>query len=156
MSFGQKPQSIAHHRGKNWANKSADDERATEAIVPIKMICDSDHLSLVPERGSGQEMRVIKFDERTADSVNELVDAVWDQVDSWGTPGRGNYWRPKLVLVVEPGGEQRFDDLKALLKESGFDIEGRPRTPQKPKRTLPASPRWPSPFRARPRAATYD
>ena len=156
MTFGEQPQSIAQHRGKNWANQGANDERAKEAIVPVKMICDADHLSLVPERGSGQEMRIIKFSARTADSVNELVDAVWDQVDSWGTAGRGNYWRPKLVLVIEPGGEQRFEDLKSLLKESGFDIEGRPRTPQKPKRPSSAKPHWPNPFRARPRAETTD
>ena len=141
LTMGQPPQSVAHERGRNWANQGANDEYAKEAVVPIKLICDADHLALVPERGSGREIRVIKLRERTADSVNELVDAVWDQVDSWGTAGRGNYWRPKLVLEIEPGGEQRFADLKALLKDSGFDIDGRPRTPPKPKRPGRAKPK---------------
>jgi hypothetical protein len=133
FNMGQQPDSLADHRGRNWANKNANDDRAKEAIVPVKLVCDSEHLALVPERGSGREVRVIKLGESTSDSVNELVDAVWDHVESWGTAGHGNYWRPKLVFQIEPGGEQRFADLQALLKNSGFDVEGRPRTPLKPR-----------------------
>lgn len=156
LTLGQPPASIADQRGRNWANQSANNEHATEAIVPIKLICDADHLALVPERGSGQEIRIIKLGARTADSVNELVDAVWDQVDSWGTAGQGNYWRPKLVLEIEPGGERRFAELKALLADSGFDIAGRTREPPKPKpkRSSRAKSKWRHPFLGYPRTAT--
>jgi hypothetical protein len=127
FNVGQPPASLAAQRGQNWANVKANEQYSKEDVVPIKIICDSDHLSLMPERGSGREIHVIKLAPRTADSVDELVNAVWDQVESWGSAGRGNYWRPKLVMEIAPGGEARFADLNALLKDSGLDVEGRTR-----------------------------
>jgi hypothetical protein len=143
LTIGQ-PDSLANQNGQNWANPAANQMYSKEVIAPIKMICDADHLSVVPERGSGREMRVIVLGECTSDSINELVDAVWDQVESWGTAGKGNYWRPKLVLQIEPGGEQRFADIDSLLKNSGLDVEGRvrispkrqPQPKARPKRRL--------------------
>jgi hypothetical protein len=141
FTMGQPPASLANQRGQNWANVKANEQYSKEDIVPIKVICDSDHLSLMPERGSGREIRVIKLGPQTADSVDELVNAVWDQVESWGSAGRGNYWRPKLVMDIAPGGEARFADLKALLNDSGLDIEGRPRAAKPPQRREPQPPR---------------
>jgi hypothetical protein len=35
------------------------------------------------------------------------------------------YWKPTLVVEVQPGGEERFRDLQVLLAESGLDVQKR-------------------------------
>ena len=62
----------------------------------------------------------------TAGSIDKLVAALWEQMDSWGIAGEGMYWRPVLNVYVAPGAQQRFEDLKILLDGSGFNIERKP------------------------------
>lgn len=121
-------QSIAAQRGqRNWANPDAG---TTSMAVerPIRMVCDSEHLTLLPETGGLRGMKVIRLGPRTEASVEDLVSAVWDRIDSWGVAGHGMYWRPKLQMIVEPGGQRRYTELQALLADSGFDVHGKPRT----------------------------
>jgi hypothetical protein len=73
-------------------------------------------------------MRVIQLKPRTSESLDDLVNTVWDRIDSWGTAGRNMYWRPTLFMEVEPGGERRYHELQSLLANSGFDVTGRQRT----------------------------
>lgn len=114
-------------RERNWANPDA-----STSNVPIErrihIICDAEHLTIMPEGRGARGMKVIKLGTHTEDSLDELVSAVWDKIDSWGTAGRGMYWRPKLQMVIEPGGQRRYTELQALLVDSGFDVHGRPRT----------------------------
>ena len=121
-------QSVAAQRGqKNWANPDA----ATTSMPierQIRMVCDSEHLTLLPETGGLRGMKVIRLGPRTETSVDDLVSAVWDRIDSWGSVGNGMYWRPKLQMIVEPGGQRRYTELQALLADSGFDVHGKPRT----------------------------
>ncbi|HVX10394.1 MAG TPA: hypothetical protein VHC22_04400 [Pirellulales bacterium] len=144
FNFGQQNQqssqtdqeSVAKKRGeKNWANPQA----STPNIPierPIRIICDADHLTLMPEGRGKQGMRIIPLQGPTAESVDNLVGAVWDRIDSWGVAGRGMYWRPTLKMEVEPGGERRYAELHALLADSGFDVHGqqRPRVFAGPRR----------------------
>ena len=122
------PQSVAAQRGqKNWANPDAG--TTSMAIErPIRMVCDSEHLTLLPETGGLRGMKVIRLGPRTETSVDDLVSAVWDRIDSWGVAGHGMYWRPRLQMIVEPGGQRRYTELQALLADSGFDVHGKPRT----------------------------
>ncbi len=114
-------------RERNWANPDA-----STSNVPverrIQIICDAEHLTIMPEGRGARGMKVIKLGSHTEDSLDELVSTVWDRIDSWGTAGRGMYWRPKLVMMIEPGGQQRYTELQSLMADSGFDVHGRPRT----------------------------
>jgi hypothetical protein len=133
FNFGQqdsKPpsESVARHRrAKNWANPDAS---TTNVPIqrPIRIVCDAEHLTLLPEGRGRHSMRVIQLKPQTAESVDELVASVWDRIDSWGTAGRNMYWRPTLVMEIEPGGQRRYTELQALLADSGLDVHGRPRT----------------------------
>jgi len=58
----------------------------------------------------------------TIQSIDNLVKAVRDQVDSWGIAGNGLYWRPVLELQVAPDGQRRADDLARLLKNSDLEL----------------------------------
>ncbi len=133
LNFGQDDQqqqsSSKHHRHreKNWANPDA--STANVPIQrPIRIVCDADHLTLLPEGRGKQGMRIIPFKQQTSESIDDLVSAVWDRIDSWGTAGKNMYWRPTLVMEVEPGGQQRYAELQATLANSGFDVHGKPRT----------------------------
>jgi hypothetical protein len=121
-------QSVAKKRGeKNWANPQA--STANIPIErPIRIVCDADHLTLMPEGRGKQGMRIIPLQGSTVASVDNLVGAVWDRIDSWGMAGRGMYWRPTLTMEVEPGGERRYAELHALLADSGFDVRGQQRS----------------------------
>ncbi|HVA49138.1 MAG TPA: hypothetical protein VNH11_22435 [Pirellulales bacterium] len=122
----QKQQRRHRQREKNWANPDAS---TTNVPIerPIRVVCDAEHLTLLPEGRGKQGMRVIPFKPRTAESVDDLVGAVWDRIDSWGTAGRNMYWRPTLLMEVEPGGQRRYAELQSLLADSGFDVHGKPR-----------------------------
>lgn len=131
LNFGQQDQqsasqSVAKQRGeKNWANPEASTSNVP-IERPIRIVCDAEHLTLLPEGRGKQAMRVIPFKPRTRDSVDDLVASVWDRIDSWGTAGRGMYWRPTLIMEVEPGGQRRYAELQSLLADSGFDVHGKP------------------------------
>lgn len=130
MTLGQdsQQQSIADKRGeKNWANPAAN-RPLSPSTRPIKIVCDADHLTILPEGRSRRGYKVIELGENREDNVRELVSSVWDRIDSWGVAGQGNYWRPELIMEVEPGAEERFRELKALLADSGLDVKGRPRS----------------------------
>jgi len=130
MTFGDKSQqkSIADQRGeKNWANPAAN-HAAFPVTRPIKIVCDSDHLTLLPEGRSRRGYKVIELGESNEENVRELVTSVWDRIETWGIAGQGMYWRPELIMEVEPGAEDRFNELKALMADSGLDVRGRPRS----------------------------
>lgn len=129
MTLGQNSQqkSIAEQRGeKNWANPAAN-RAASPVTRPIKIVCDADHLTMLPEGRSRRGYKVIELGENNEENMRELVTSVWDRIDSWGVAGQGNYWRPELIMEVEPGAEARFNELKALMADSGLDVRGRPR-----------------------------
>jgi len=108
-------------RGRNWALPDATD-KAIPITRPIAVHCYPDRLVLAP--GTPQQ-KEIPFRSKTLDSLDELVGAVWEHIDSWGIAGRGMYWRPVLSVQVAPGAEERFHDLQRLLEDSGLLIEQR-------------------------------
>jgi len=113
--------SLADARGHEWALRNAG--RGSMPVArSIRVDCHPDRLVVVPEAGYG-EPETVPLPRRTADSVDELVSAVWEVIDRWGIAGRGMYWRPVLSFRVAPEAEQRFRDLQVLLDGSGLDVE---------------------------------
>ena len=60
----------------------------------------------------------------TAEAIDQLVDELWRQIESWGISGENSYWKPQLRVQILDGGQQRFLQLKGLLYRSGLAIEG--------------------------------
>jgi hypothetical protein len=112
--------SFEKSRGENWALRG---EPPVSVPVgrPVRVECAADKLTIRPEK-RGAEPVVIPLTGATADSVDQLVAAVWDEVDTWGFAGNGFVWRPELRLEVKPGGQGRFEDLRALMAGSGLDV----------------------------------
>lgn len=117
------PQSMAATRGSGWG-LSQSSSRAIGASRPILVQCYANRLVIVPE-ARGEKPREIMLGARTQDSMDELVSGVWDHTKSWGTAGRGVFWKPTLVLDVAPGADVRFQEIQALLDGSGLDVERR-------------------------------
>ncbi|MFH1264425.1 MAG: hypothetical protein ABIK89_01770 [Planctomycetota bacterium] len=120
-SFGQRPESLAKARGRNWGLPNAT-EAAVPITSPIRIDCFQDRLVLVPEKGLGQS-RVVTLGDRTEDSIDELISAVWEYMDRWGTAGTGMYWRPVLSVCIAPYADSRYTDLEALLDGSGLEVK---------------------------------
>ena len=114
-------QSLARKRGKNWA-VSTTQKTSMPIDRPVRVECWSDRLVLVPDT-SDQQPQVIPLSARTDDAVDPLVGAVRTYTKSWGIAGRSMYWKPQLVLNVNPGAERRAADLQVLLADSGWDVK---------------------------------
>lgn len=121
---GEKPspktKSLAEGRGRNWGLPDA--ARGSVPITrAVRVDCFPDQWVVLPE-GTGPSKAVV-LGQRTEDSVDSLVSAVWEQIKAWGIAGRGMYWQPVLRVRVAPGAESRYLELKALLNESGLELE---------------------------------
>ncbi|MBI2824797.1 MAG: hypothetical protein HYX69_08940 [Planctomycetia bacterium] len=113
--------SLARSRGKDWS--LPEEARHSVPITrPVRVECRADKLVLRPEQSGAQKTKEIPLAARTEDSVEELVGAVRDQVETWGPAGRGMYWQPTLSVQVAPGGAGRFADLQTLMADSGLDV----------------------------------
>lgn len=135
VNMGQTPpRSLAESRGKNWGLPDA--PRANVPITrKILLQVDAEHLTLRSDSRQDQHPRVIQLSERTEDNMDELVSGIWTRIESWGTAGAQMYWLPVLSVDVQPGGERRYEDLKALLHDSGIKVERhKPRPARHPAR----------------------
>lgn len=113
-------QSLAKKCGRDWGLLNAA-PRAFAVTRPIFLRCSGDRLLLLDDEGS-KHGKEIRFTVSTHDSIDELVSSLWQHMKPWGIAGKGMYWRPVLVVTVEPGGIDRYADIKALLADSGFDV----------------------------------
>ncbi len=116
-----RPKSLAQARGRDWGLPDAG-AGAVPITRPVRVDLYPDRMEVVPERGLGGG-KVIEMRPRTGQSVDQLVSTVWKQMDQWGIAGRGMYWRPVLSFHVQPGAEERFAELGALLEGSGLSIK---------------------------------
>ncbi|EAQ79822.1 hypothetical protein [Blastopirellula marina] len=116
------PQSLANTRGRNWAlpGQSA---RATGITRPIHVVVAADRIVIVPEKGSSKQPQVVLLQSDVRGGIDEFVSQVWSRIEDWGIAGRGIYWKPTLKVDVQPGAQQRFEELAALLNGSGLEVE---------------------------------
>ena len=112
---------MAEKKGRDWALPNAN-QRATPIMRPIRLECHADRL-LLPSPAGVAAGRTVQLGASTAESVDDLVAAVWDVIDGWGIAGRDMYWSPVLEVRVAPGAEHRYRDLEVLLNRSGLTLE---------------------------------
>jgi CHASE3 domain sensor protein len=111
--------SIAKVAGKDWAIPS----RQAGSIGIRKPIYVDMNLNKMVLQRKNKAGKDIPFNQPMQGVAQELVNNVWAEVQSWGIAGRQMYWRPTLFVRVQPGGEQRFEQMKQLLENSGLGIE---------------------------------
>jgi hypothetical protein len=116
-------ESLSKKRGKDWSLPDAA-RKKTPVARPVQVYCSSDRLTIMSDRNVPDCQ--LNFGPRTADTVDQLVKTVWDQVETWGIAGRGMYWRPTLSIHYAPDGAVRFNELRTLLLGSGLEVTGKP------------------------------
>lgn len=113
---------LAKSRGTDWALPGKSAQRSTAYLRPIRLVCDAQQVTVDSGARPLQSPQVIPFQDRTESSVEPLIAAIWQQIDSWGQTPDNGYWKPQLKLRVLPGGESRLRDLQVLLEDSGIEI----------------------------------
>jgi len=127
MSLGNRPPSMPPNAAPppNWA--IADDKQnAMEVTRPIVVECFPNKILIRRASGSGTDREV---DIPPGASVHHLTDTLVSQIvtyiDTWGMAARGTYWQPEMIVTVQPGAEARFEELKAVMHNSGVRIRRR-------------------------------
>ena len=117
---GRHGKSLAAKRGADWGLR--DSARGSVGVTrPIRIECYADRLVVVSERDPAAS-KVIALGPRADRSIDALISAVWEHMETWGIAGRGMYWRPLLQVQVAPDAERRFAELSALLEGSGLMV----------------------------------
>lgn len=116
---GAANRSLADTRGSNWALPSRS-AGAVPYVRPLRVICFRDHLIIKGARGDS----VVRIDQGIREVVDELVNEIWAQIESWGVAGKNGYWKPQLRISVMPGSHDRFQAIQSLMADSGILIEG--------------------------------
>jgi hypothetical protein len=117
-----KARKAIQNRGENWGLPD-NTSRATAITRPIRVECHEDKLVLLPERNEGRAPLVVPLEGDVAGHVEVLVANVWKHMDRWGLAMVNGYWKPVLRVEVKPGGENRYNELQALLQGSGIEVE---------------------------------
>ncbi len=113
----------ASSRARNrpdWALPEAG-PKSTGIVRPIRVELYADRMIV----GTGTAAKTIALPARTAAVTDELVAALWAQMDSWGIAGKSAHWRPVLAVEVAPGADGRYADLTRMLEGSGVAVERR-------------------------------
>jgi len=121
---GPPPESLANSRGTNWG-LPGNNQGAVALTRPIRIELRADRLVFWSDDRPSRPVRQVALNGPTEDAVDELVAAVWKEMQSWGIAGRGLYWRPTLSFHVHPNAAWRYQELAVLLSDSGLDTKYR-------------------------------
>lgn len=119
------PDSLAAKRGSGWALPS-NTTGGTGYLRPITVICNQSSLKIRSASGQWQTIpfaQSVNNSNSTELAVDQMVEVIWQRIDSWGIAGQGSFWKPQLRIVTETGGEQRYVQLQGLLQNSGLIVE---------------------------------
>ena len=130
--------SLSGARGSDWASFATSD-RYIPLTRPIQIECAAEELRLFDDTGSRVVYR-IPFAGPTVQSIDSLVIAIRQRVESWGLAGDRLYWKPELVLTETKDGVGRREDVQTLLANSGIETRQK-QASEAVRRLPPAKPR---------------
>jgi archaellum component FlaC len=110
------------NRANNWALPESQ-QKATPITRPIYVDCLPDKFILLADKNEGRAPLVVPLEESLQTQVDSLLGAVWQHMDRWGLAILNGYWKPVLVVNVQPGADARFAELQQALQGSGIDVE---------------------------------
>jgi hypothetical protein len=71
---------------------------------------------------SGKQV-TIEFGANPTRDIDQMINVLWQRIDSWGIAGANAFWKPALEVTVESGGEMRFRQLQSMLRGSGVTVQ---------------------------------
>ena len=123
MQQRQQAQQTQHpptQRPQNWGLQGVT-QFTTEISRTVRIRCEADRFVLPVQVGL-TTAREIPITDSVAAAADQLVRAVWEFQNTWGSAGENKHWRPILQVWVSSGGEQRLRELQTLLRNSGLEI----------------------------------
>ena len=108
-------------RPQNWGLRGAT-QFSSGISRTVRIRCESDRFVLVVQSGLRAE-RAIPIYGSVSAAADQLVQAIWEFQESWGSAGENMHWRPILQVHILSGGEQRLQELKVYLRSSGLAVE---------------------------------
>ncbi|MDR3183296.1 MAG: hypothetical protein LBT89_10345 [Planctomycetaceae bacterium] len=124
QSGGGGAASIPQPEGRKGINPSSGELPPSVRTITrtVKVRCEADRYVLVKQAGLpfGKTLRI---DNTPEEAVEELVKAVLEYQESWGSAGDGIVWKTVLQVKVQPGGEQRLRQLQQRLQNGELIIE---------------------------------
>jgi len=108
-------------RPQNWALQGATQYTTGYSRI-VKIRCEADRFVLPVQAGLATG-RMIPITGSVTTAADQLVQAIWDFQQSWDSAGENMHWKPVLQVRVSPGGEQRLQELKTHLINSGLVVE---------------------------------
>jgi hypothetical protein len=126
FSANQSTETIAASRGANWAVNQP--RQKTMAIRrSIRVVVRENKMLLMANKNvrDGVEAvgQQISLDQPVDRISDEFAAAIKGWIDEWGLAGSGMYWKPVLVLNVEPGAHMTATRIQYLLKDSGVEVQ---------------------------------
>ena len=105
-------------RGNDWTRQNI---RGTAVERTIRIRCQEDRWVIQPEPGQ-QGTKTIFLRKGLVQARTDLSKALQGRVDSWGMALAGGYWKPKVVVAIDPNAQQRYEQLQRVLQGSGIDV----------------------------------
>ena len=112
---------ISEVRGDNWALPGASGG-SFPFERPMRIEITTTEITLFHTDPRQQPIH-IPFENNTRQTIEQFVAAIWEHMATWGTAGRGMYWKPVLNIYSDQGAEGRANELENLLKRSGLEIK---------------------------------
>ena len=123
---GPPPENLVQRGGEDWAlPQNLVGARGTELVRTVRVQCFGDRFVLLPSRGSPATEMFGLMNGNVERATLQLATAVRDRISRWGAALPGGRWQPRLDVEVMPGGQQRFNQLQALMNGSGVEVVGR-------------------------------
>jgi hypothetical protein len=105
-------------RGNDWTRQNI---RGTAVERTIRIRCQEDRWVIQPEPGQ-QGTKTIFLRKGLVQARTDLSKALQGRVDSWGMALAGGYWKPKVVVAIDPNAQHRYEQLQRVLQGSGIDV----------------------------------
>ena len=113
--------SLADKRGHNWGLPQSN-SGLTAVQRPIRLACLADRYVILPDKGQWSSPIVVLVEGSPVDEVDSLVKRIHQVIEGWGIAVAGGYWKPVLHVDVAQGGQERFEELRILLQDSGLEV----------------------------------
>jgi len=78
---------------------------------------------LLPNNRQREDDRIFVIGDDLTKTVDFLVKAIHQRIDSWGVAPSGGYWQPELRLDVAPNAEVLTRRVETLLRGSGLTLK---------------------------------
>jgi hypothetical protein len=125
MNSRERTKELVKRQGRDWAlPPHLAGMQGGEVVRSLRAECYPDRL-ILPSSNTGP-LEIFGLATEDIDSATlRLATSLRDRIDRWGPALPGARWKPRLEVLVHPGGEVRFNQLRTLMTDSGIDVVGR-------------------------------